>query len=243
MFEEEEDDIPANVRYLMNHREELYEKVKEARRLSNQGTIRYPERLNWWDQDHPEHLGREYEFVRVFDNNVRRGISVITRVEWLTPVEEIEYQPKEKNAYGDLDNAPWFKVLSSTPGSIPENPLLAITVRPAPGHIFPVARYRIPGEPFHASVAFLWELGPNIYDKNHLMEHLIEKFHHKFHVLRHDPSDSGMQKWKEENGEESEGRATGIQLDRNNDPIASDIWLNWAKKKGRYHERPWHISL
>ena len=54
MFDEEEHDTPNNVRRLMNHREELYEKVKEARRLSNQGTIRYPERLNWWDQDHPE---------------------------------------------------------------------------------------------------------------------------------------------------------------------------------------------
>ena len=243
MFDEEEQDTPNSVRRLMNHREELYEKVKEARRLSNQGTIRYPERLNWWDQDHPEHLGREYEFARIFDNNVQRGIRVITRVEWLTPVEEIEYQPKEMNAYGELEAAPWFKVLSNTPGSIPENPLLAITVRPAPGQAFPVAKYRTPGEAFHASVAFLWELGPKIYDKNHLMEHLIEKFQHKFHVLRHDPHDSGMQKWKEEDGEEKEGRATVMHLDKNSDPIASDIWLNWAKKRGRYHGGDWHISL
>ncbi len=75
------------------------------------------------------------------------------RVEWLTPVEEIEYQPKVTNAYGDLENAPWFKVLSDTPGSIPENPLLAITVRTAPGQVFlsqntePPARRSAPPSP------------------------------------------------------------------------------------------------
>ncbi len=76
------------------------------------------------------------------------------------------------------------------------------------------------------------------------MEHLIEKFQHKFHVLRHDPKDSGWQKWKDPiTGEEGEGRATVMSLDRNSDPIASDIWLNWAKQKSRYHARDWHISL
>ena len=239
-----EQDPPDAVQKLLNHRAELFEKVKEARRRTNQGTFRYPQRLNWWDQAHPEHLGPEYEFVRRFDRNVERGVRVVTTVEWLTPIEEIEYQPKVRNEWGEEEDAPWYKTLSSSPGNIPENPLLAITVKPVMGDVMPYARYRIPDEPWHASVAFYWELGPNIYDKGHLMEHLLEKFHNKIHTLRHDPTDSGMQKWTDEaTGEEREGQATVMTLDQRRDPIASDMWLNWAKQKGRYHGRDWHISL
>jgi hypothetical protein len=239
-----ERDLPDKMQQLLDHREELFERVKESRRQTKHGTFRYPERLNWWEQAHPEHLGSEYEFIRRFDRNVERGIRVVTKVEWLSPMEEIEYQPKVINRYGKEEDAPWYKTLSSSPGSVPENPLLAITVKPVLGDVMPYAKYRIPGEHWHASVAFYWELGPNIYDKGHLMDHLIAKFHNKFHTLRHDPSDSGWQKWKdEETGEVSEGQATVISLDKKRDPIASDMWLNWAKKRGRYHDRDWHVSL
>ena len=241
---DEDDELPRIVRLLMNHRQELYEKVKTNRAHSNRGTYRYPERLRWDEQAHPDHLGPEYEFARRFDRNVEKGFGVITQVEWLSSVEEIEMQPKEMNAYGDLVDPEWFKTLTSSPGLVPENPLLAITVRPSPGHAFPYARFRTPGEPFHASVAFYWDLGPNIYDRNNLMEHLINKFHHKFHLLQHDPKDSGIQKWTDETtGEVQEGHATVMHLDKKRDPIASDIWLNLAKQRSRYHARDWHISL
>ena len=241
---DDEDELPHIVRLLMNHRQELYEKVKANRYRSNQGTYRYPERLPWYEQAHSDHLGPEYEFVRRFDRNVKHGFGVITQVEWLSSVEEIEIQPKEMDAYGDLVDPSWFKTLNNSPGNVPENPLLAITVRPAPGHAFPYARFRTPGEPFHASVAFYWDLGPQIYDRDNLMEHLLNKFHHKFHVLQHDPKDSGIQKWTDEaTGEEHEGHATVMSLDKRRDPIASDPWLNLAKQRSRYHARDWHISL
>jgi len=232
------------VQKLLEHRKELFEKVKERRKLTNEGEFRYPSRLKWWEQAHPEHLGPEFEFVKRFDYNVRHGVKVITKVEWLTPVEEVEYQPKVLDDYGKMVNAPWYKVLSESAGSVPENPLLAITVRPAPGFYFPYARYRIPDEPWHASVAFYWELGPNIYDKGNLMEHLLNKFQDRPHILLHDPEDSGWQKWTDEKtGEEHEGQATVIHLDQKRDPIATDPWLNMAKHKGRYWDRDWHISL
>ena len=245
--EEEEpdwDEPSYEVQRLLKHRAELFEKVKEARRRTNQGTFRYPQRLNWWDQAHPEHLGRDYEFVRRFDINVKRGVRVVAKVEWLTPVEEIEYQPRVVNDWGEEEDAPWYKTLTSSPGSIPENPLLDITVKPTLDDVMPYARYRIPDEPWHASVAFYWELGPNIYDKGNLMEYLLEKFHNKILVLRHDPTDSGMQHWTDDaTGEERHGQATVMTLDKRTDPIATDIWLNMAKQKGRYRDRDWHISL
>jgi hypothetical protein len=238
------DELTWDEQILLRHRDELYEKVKEARRQTKQGTFRYPERLNWWEQAHPEHLGPEYEFIRRFDRNVKHGIRVVTKVEWLSPIEEIEYQPKVINRWGKEEDAPWYKTLSSSPGSVPENPLLAITVKPVLGDVMPYARYRIPGEHWHASVAFYWELGPRIYDKDNLMEHLIRKFHNKMHTLYHTPTDSGWQKWKDEKtGEDQEGQATVISLDPNRDPIASDLWLRAAKAKGRYYDRDWHISL
>jgi hypothetical protein len=230
------DELTWDQQILLKHRAELFEKVKENRRRTNQGTFRYPQRLNWWEQVHPEELGPEYEFVKRFDRNVKHGLRVVTKVEWLSPIEEIEY-PEDRDAK-------WFKTLTDTPGSVPENPLLAITVKPVMDDVMPYARYRIPDEPWHASVAFYWELGPNIYDKGHLMEHLIKKFHNIIHKLWHDPTDSGYQYWKDEaTGEDREGQATGMSLDKQRDPIASDEWLNWAKRQGRYRERPWHISL
>jgi hypothetical protein len=230
------DELTWDQQILLKHRAELFEKVKENRKRSREGTFRYPERLNWWEQAHPEELGDEYKFIQRFDRNVQRGVKVVTKVEWLSPIEEIEY-PEDRDAK-------WFKTLTDTPGSVPENPLLAITVKPVLGDVMPYARYRIPDEPWHASVAFYWELGPEIYDKGHLMEHLIKKFHNKFHTLWHDPTDSGWQRWIDEaTGEEQEGQATVMSLDVRRDPIASDMWLHWAKSQGRYRGRPWHISL
>jgi len=190
-------------------------------------------------------LGLECEFDRRLDRNVRHGVGVITKVEWLTPLEEIEHQPKVIDRYGEEVNAPWYKVLSDSPGTVPENPLLAIAVRLAPGNAFAVATYRIPDEPFHASVAHFWHLDPDIYDRRKLMEHLLNKFHNRFHVLRRDPGDSGCQRWvDEETGEQGEGYSTVMHLDKDSDPIATDWWLSWAKQRGRrYHARPWHISL
>ena len=123
MFDDEDDqEIPLAVRQLLNHRQDMYNKVKEARRHTNQGTFRYPERLGWYEQMHPDNLGLEYEFVRRFDRNVRHGVGVITKVEWLTPLEEIEYKPEVVNRYGEEVNAPWYKVLSDSLGAAPENP-------------------------------------------------------------------------------------------------------------------------
>ena len=52
---DEDDELPHIVRLLLNHRQELYEKVKTNRDHSNRGTYRYPERLRWDEQAHPDH--------------------------------------------------------------------------------------------------------------------------------------------------------------------------------------------
>ena len=106
------DELTWDEQILLRHRDELYEKVKESRRQTKQGTFRYPERLNWWEQAHPEHLGPEYEFIRRFDRNVQRGIRVVTKVEWLSPIEEIEYQPKVINRWGEEEDAPWYREIT-----------------------------------------------------------------------------------------------------------------------------------
>jgi len=277
----------------------MYEKVKAKREKSFSGKERYPERLSWDDQKHP---GDSIEdFVKKYNYNVEKGIWVHSKVEWLVPFEEIEYEYdwKEKDELDNVEKGIWVhskvewlvpfeeieyeydwkekdelgwddykwveeqgesgmwkkrsyhKNLTESPGLVPENPLLAITVAPAStsqsfafaSSSFAVARYRIPDEPFHCSLAKYWDLGPDIYDPGHCMEHLLQKFHNKTILLRLDKTDLGDRYFHKKDKVWKEGHATTMSLDEIRDPIASDFCANWAKKQGAYAGRDWHISL
>jgi hypothetical protein len=251
-----DDQLSPLRRLVKEHRREMYDKVKAQREKSFSGEERYPKRLSWDEQKHPGDSSED--FVRRYNYNVKNGLWVHSKVEWLVPFEEIEYEYdwKEKN---DLDwddynyvheqgksgmwkQRSYHKNLTQSPGLVPENPLLAITVTPI-ANDFPVARYRIPNEPFHCSLAKYWDLGPDIYDPGHCMETLLRKFHNKRILLRLDPSHLGDRYWDKKDKVWKEGLATTMSLNEAIDPIASDWWASWAKAQGGYIERDWHISL
>ena len=262
---EYDDQLSPLRRLVMEHRREMYEKVKAQREKSLSGNERYPERLSWDEQKHP---GDSVEdFVRRYNHNVYNGLWVHSKVEWLAPFEEIEYEYdwKEKHELdwddqkkveewgesGMWKQRDYHKNLTQSPGLVPENPLLAITVTPASTSAkfgsktssFAVAKYRIPDEPFHCSLAKYWALGPDIYDPGHCMEHLLKKFHNKTILLRLDQTHLGDRWFDKKDKVWKEGLASAMSLDEIRDPIASDEWVRWAKKQRAHAERPWHISL
>jgi hypothetical protein len=202
------------------HRQELYKKVRERRRESEYGK-RYPEKEGWEERKHGD---IRLTFENVSEHIKRHGVRVRTKVEWLVPWEE-------KDGYFDDNTGEWVwfdlpKVKENQ--RVPEDPLLAITVEPVRGHHFPMSRYRTPGEPFHCSLAMFWELGPEIYDRGNIMEHLLRTFHNQEHVLILDPAEEIV---------------SNMWLDPHKDPIATNHWVKEAKSRGYMARRPWHISL
>jgi hypothetical protein len=113
----------------------------------------------------------------------------------------------------------------------PENPLLAITLEPEPGNYFPTQHTKYPGEPYHVSIAYLNDLTPRIdlYVYGGVIHHLLDRFENKTHHLVMDPTKDSTE--------------TGLQLDPERDPIATDDVLQLLKSLGRYRHRPWHITL
>jgi hypothetical protein len=107
-FNAEFDDHLSPIQRLMKeHRREMYEHVKAQRERSRSGKERYPERLSWDEQKHP---GDSVEdFVRRYNHVVQNGLWVHSKVEWLAPFEEIEYEYdwKEKD---ELDWDDWNEV-------------------------------------------------------------------------------------------------------------------------------------
>jgi len=256
-FNAEYDDQLSPLRRLVKeHRREMYEKVKAQREKSSSGKERYPERLSWDEQKHP---GDSVEdFIARYNHNVYNGLWVHSKVEWLAPFEEIEneYDWKEKH---ELDGNDWYKAeergesgmwkqrgyhknLTESPGLVPENPLLVITVTPVADN-FPVARYRIPNEPFHITLAHYWALGPDIYDPGHCVERFLQTFHNKRMRLRLDRTHLGDRYYDKEDKVWKMGLASTMTLDKDRDPIASDRWINWAHNQGRFAGRDFHISL
>jgi len=244
-------------RLIKQHRQELYDRVREQRDKSYYEE-RYPEELQWPANAHPGDT--EQDFVRKFNHLVDNGLWVNTKVEWLSPFEEVEYEYEWKNReqmneeelerlWPDRDwmqvrkKTGWHKTKGDYAGLVPENPLLAITVTPARGTVLPVAQYRTPGEPFHCSLAKYWELGPNIYDPGQLMEHLLLRFHNKEIKLFLEPTHRGDRWFDKEKNRWIDQFASGMSLDHRRDPIATDMWAQWAKAQGSYHSRDWHISL
>lgn len=209
---------------LDEHQRELYQTVIERRNISDFSGFRYPERLPWEQQMHNRNEDG-WSFESIYEYIRARGVDVRTQVKWLVPFEE-------KPGFEGLPDP-------TQPGVPVENPLLAITVEPTPGNVFPVARYRTPNEPFHCSLAHYWALGPDIYKPGHLMENLLKSFDNKIIHLSLNkethakyPNDWGGESW-----------STGLELDEARDPIATNEWARWAKNKGRFRNRHWHISL
>lgn len=209
---------------LQEHHEELYRTVKDHRHESDFVGFRYPERYLWEQQIHNRN-GDEWSFESIYEHIRENGIDVITQVKWLVPYEE-------KPGFDHLPDP--------TKPQVPlENPMLAITVEPARGEVFPVARYRSPNEHFHCSLAHYWDLGPNIYKPNDLIEHLLWAFDNKtIHLeMNKNTHASYTNDWG------GIGWSTTLELDEEKDPIATNRWARWAKRQGRYRNRNWHISL
>ena len=197
--------------------------VKEHRRISDFEGYRYPSRLPREQQMH-DRSGDQFSFESQYNRLRFQGASVRTHVTWLVPCEE-------KRGFSHLADPVDGQV------SV-ESPLLAITVEPYMDD-FPVKKYRTPSEPFRCSLAHYWDLGPYIYEPGGIMEQLLKKFDNKFHQLRLN-KDVGP-KWTDENGYTR--WSTGLELDENADPIATNEAARWAKSKGRFSNRHWHISL
>jgi hypothetical protein len=247
------------IQLLKEHRAALYEEVRHMRRFSEQEK-RYPWKMPFWKQLHDGDT--DEDFVQRYNSTVESGLWVHSKVEWLVPFEEVEFEWETKKKE-DLDEDElkqlwpgqtelqvrkkkgWYKTLGDSTGVVPENPLLAITVTPAWGHIFPVKQYRYEGQPWHISLAKYWSLGPDIYDKGNIMEHLLAQFHDKDLLLTLDPLHQGDQWFDKKEKVWKKGLATGMTLDPDHDIIATDEWANRARNMGSYGNgnRDWHISL
>jgi hypothetical protein len=178
---------------------------------------------------------------------VKHGALVKTKVEWLVPYieweDEYEWKTREQlteeqrqNLWEDREGmwvkteSGWHRSKGEEPNTVPENPLLAITVEPTFKTEFPVRHYRFPGEPYHVSLAKYWELGPNIYDPGNIMEDLIRYLH-----IPEEPEE-GPPEWRMAN-------ATTMSLNPLTDPIATNPAARWAKAQGYMKKRDWHFSL
>ena len=190
---------------LRRHRQELCDEIRRRRNVSTHFRNLYPQPVRW---ENRLHNGFSYEFL--FDRITRFGVVVRTQVRWLSP-------------YVEHDAPPWEPQ--------PENPLLAITVEPERGYLFPTRHTKYPGEPYHVSIAFLKELEPRIdlYVYGGAMHHLLDRFDNRTHHLRMEPT--------------SGPHETGLQLDPERDPIATDEVVQLLRSWGRYNGRPWHITL
>jgi hypothetical protein len=251
-------------RQVIQHREELYEKVKKMRNYSY-GERRYPKRRYIAEQKYPGDT--DADFVKKYNWNVENGMWVHTKVEWLVPYEEVEYEyewkKKKDMTEKELANlwpheqhltehkvrklTGWHKNWQDYAGaSLPENPLLAITFTPAKDSHWPVAIYRMDDEPYHCSLAKYWELGPDIYDPGDIMEHLIFRFHNKTMKIKFDPTHKGdeyLDRDAKPPVVKKEGLSTTFSLHPTKDAIATDPWAREAKSRGYMKDRPWHISL
>ena len=165
---------------LRRHREERDEEIRYKRYVSDIINYRYPDPVYRYDRLHP---GLSYEFL--YERITRFGVVVRTHVRWLVPFVE-----REKKTWQPP----------------PENPLLAITVVPERGYLFPTRHTKYPGEPYHVSIAFLKELEPRIdlYVYGGAMHDLLDRFDNKTHHLLMDPTRGPTE--------------TGLQLDPERDP-------------------------
>jgi hypothetical protein len=250
---------------LHQHRKQLYEKVKEMRAFSY-GERKYPRRQYNNERFHPG--DNMAGFIKKYNDMVKHGGLVKTKVEWLVPYQEYEkdraYRTREQMTEEERKyylwpgeagkeipiESDWHRSSGKYPGSaIPENPLLAITVEPTFKTEFPVRHYRYTGEPFHVSLAKYWELGPDIYDPGNIMEDLIRTFHNKTVKLKFDPNHLGDRYFhipkKPEEGppEWRMAEATVFSLNPMTDPIATNPAARWAKAQGYMADRDWHFSL
>ena len=191
---------------LRRHREERDEEIRYKRYVSDIINYRYPDPVYRYDRLHP---GLSYEFL--FDRITRFGVVVRTHVRWLVPFVEREKDPK------------WQPP--------PENPLLAITVVPERGYLFPTRHTKYPNEPYHVSIAKLWDLEEHIdlYVPGGAMQYLLDRFENRTHHLLMVPTSTADE--------------TGLQLDPERDPIATDEVVQRLRSWGGYHGRPWHITL
>jgi len=251
------DDNEDIVRLLLQHRQDLFTRVLNN---MNEWQYRFPPSLSdeeWWPR--PERDPRtgvmrtkEEVFDQVYNYIVSRGVAVRTKVEWL--VTHAEYRRLERRWNPDRNQyEDYYEGLGGSPTG-PWDPLLAITVEPRSGlNPFPVARHRDHPEPFHFSIGHYWELGPDIYDRGGIMEGLLRTLHNKTIHLKMDPTQFALyhdtdrttgQLLFDENGQPVMRRQTGLQLDRNRDPIATNPYIIAARARSERHgRRDPHISL
>ena len=190
---------------LRRHEEELFDEIRRRRNVSTHFRNLYPQPVPRWNRLH-----EGFSYAYLYERIRVSGIVVRTYVRWLSP-------------YVEHDAPPWAPQ--------PENPLLAITVEPERGYYFPTRHTKYPGEPYHVSIAFLYELQPivDLYVYGGTMHHLLDRFDNKTHHLLMDPNSSPEE--------------TGLQLDPARDPIATDPVVQFLRRLGRYAGRPWHITL
>jgi hypothetical protein len=188
---------------LRRHQQDMEEEIRRKQNVARFFRNIYPPDIPWRERLHP---GFSYEYL--YDRITRDGVEVITRVKWLVAYQE-----------------------EGVPGPPSNDPLLAITVEPAPGHYFPTTRPRTPGEEWHVTIAKYSALDGKVdlYGPDGVIRYLLDKYEDRRYHLVMVPG--------------STNDNTGLQLDPKRDPIASDRVLNHLKSLGHFYHVPWHITL
>ncbi len=221
-------------RRVLQHRQELFNRVNERRAASYWPGYRNPPYVV---TPHPQAaFSEEYTFNEIWKRIHDEGIAVMTKVEWLPPYEEL-----------NVNNLPWVEIEGG--GTVPENPMLGVTVHQIDErleYLMPYTQYRYENADWHVSLGFYWEFGPDIYDAGGLMEGIIDTLHNRIVVLqfKQESRDKGVWAEVDDWGRERTGNATILELDPDRDPIASNPFARAIKARSpRYCDRPWHVSL